>query len=334
MRNDDEPVLPQRPISRLYVSFENYQSDATQDPYENLGIIDPADTTEAEMEVFNYDSQVRGGTGVHFNPFAGRIFQGSAQDTIIRIMSVSDLGIPQLSGNIGFRELTAMRGLWYHHDSQFLYVVNNATPTTIYGYLQPLNRNGYARPNKVLRLGSMRPWGLTMWGDSLLVARTGQNGGVSMYGNLSQTDSLETDFQALSTLTVEGATSIRGIAFSEELDLLVLADYGTSSLDGSVYIIENAKVLLSESSPTVAPSRIITGSRTGLISPIDVAIDSRNGKQSIYVADAGGNGAVLRFNLADQGNVAPDAAISEFSANRIPAALFLDARGSGEVVEE
>lgn len=333
MRNDDEPLLPQRPISRLYVSFENYQDDATQDPYQNLGVIDPADTSEMEV-VTNYDSGVRGGAGVHFNPFAGRIFQGSAQDTTIRVMTVSELGIPQLSGNIGFHELTAMRGLWYHHDSQFLYVVNNATPTAIYGYFQPLNRNGYARPDKVMRLGSMRPWGLTMWGDSLLVARTGQNGGVSMYGNLSQIDSLVADFQALSVLTVEGSISIRGIAFSDELDLLVLADYGTTSLDGSIYIIENAKELLSQSSPTVTPARVIKGTRTGLISPIDVAIDPRANKQFIYVADAGGNGTISRFKLSDNGNAAPDAVIDRFTANRIPAGLFLDARGEGNAADE
>src|SRR5690606_32460236 len=130
-------------------------------------------------------------------------------------------------------------------------------------------------------------------------------------------------------LTVEGSASVRGVAFSEELDLLVLADYGTSSLDGSVYILENAKALLSDPAATVTPTRVIKGTRTGLISPIDVAIDSRDGKQSIYVADAGGNGAVARFNLSDNGNVAPNAVIEGFAEGRIPAGLFLDARGRG-----
>lgn len=333
VRNDDEPVLPQRPISRLYVSFENYQDDETLEPYENLGVIDPADTTEMEVTI-DYDSEVMGGTGVHFNPFAGSIFQGSAQDTTIRMMTVTDLGIPKTSGRIGFHELTAIRGLWYHNQSQMLYVVNNANPTSIYAFHQPLNRNGYAKPTKVLRLGTIRPWGMAMWGDSLLLARTGQNGGVSMYGKLSQTDSLETDFAPLSTLTVDGATSVRGVAFSEELDLLVLADYGTSSVDGSVYVIENAKALLSDPAATVTPTRVIKGTRTGLISPIDVAIDPRNGKQSIYVADAGGNGAVFRFNLSDNGNVAPNAFIDGFTENRIPAGLFLDARGQENTADE
>lgn len=332
MRNDDEPVLPQRPISRLYVSFENYQPDETLEPFKNLSIIDPADTTEMEVSI-DYDASVKGGRGVHFNPFAGRVFQASAQDTIIRIMTVSDLGIPQGSGNIGFRELTAMRGLWYHNTSQYLYVVNNVNPTSIYAFFQPLNRNGYARPSKVFRLGDMRPWGLAMWKDSLLVARTGLNGGVSMYGNLSKTDSLEENFSPLSTLTVEGSTSIRGIAFSEELDLLVLADYGASGTDGGIYVIENAKALLSEPSATVTPTRVLRGTRTGLISPVDVAIDPREGKQSIYVADAGGNGAVLRFNLDDSGNVAPNAVVDGFSQNRTPAGLFLDARGRGAAAD-
>src|SRR5690606_36864614 len=138
---------------------------------------------------------------------------------------------------------------------------------------------------------------------------TGLNGGVSLYGELSQADSLEEDFSPLSTLTVEGSASIRGIAFSEELDLLVLADYGTSSVDGCVYIIENATELLSQPTATVSPTRVLKGTRTGLISPVDVAIDPREGKRYLYVADAGGNGAISRFNLSDNGNVTPNAII-------------------------
>jgi len=326
LRNDDEPLLPQRPISRLYVSFENYEEDETQEPYRNLAVIDPADTTGMKVTI-DYDSEVMGGAGVHFNPFAGIIFQGSAGDTTIRMMTVTDLGIPKNDGFIGFNELTAVRGLWYQNSSQMLYVVNNATPTAVYGYHQPMNRNGYARPNKVYRLGSMRPWGLAMWGDSLLVGRTGQNGGISLYGGLSDTDSLEANFAPRSTLTIEGSTSIRGIAFSEELDLLVAADYGNANVDGCIFIIENATALLSEPESTVRPTHVLRGTRTGLISPIDVAIDPREGKRYLYVADAGGNGKIARFNLDDNGNVTPNAVVEGFARNRIPAGIFLDARG-------
>ena len=333
LRNDDEPVIPQRPISRLYISFSDYQADETLEPYENLGVIDPADTTEMKV-VTNYDSKVMGGTGVYFNPYGGNIFQGSAGDTTIQMMTVTDLGVPKTSGRIGFNELTAIRGLGYNHQNQTLYVVNNATPTSIYAFVQPMNRNGYARPNKVFQLGAVRPWGLAMWGDSLLVTRTGENGGVSLYGNLSQTDSLAQNFAPLSTLTVTGSTSIRGVAFSEELDLLVLADYGAPGTDGAIYVVEQAKALLAESTATVTPARIIKGVRTGLISPVDVAIDPRAGKQSIYVADAGGNGAVLRFSLDASGNVAPNAVIDGFANDRTPAGIFLDARGRGSSGEE
>src|SRR5690606_38321471 len=49
MRNDDEPVMPVRPIARLYISVGNYQTNASEDPIDNVLLIDPADTAETEM---------------------------------------------------------------------------------------------------------------------------------------------------------------------------------------------------------------------------------------------------------------------------------------------
>src|SRR3546814_17335084 len=90
-----------------------------------------------------------------------------------------------------------------------------------------MNRNGFTDPDRVLRLGSaMRPWSVLFWNDSLLVSNSGENGGVSLYGGLSQIDSLAPDFQALSTIRLAGANALRGIAFVDSFAVLVAAVSG------------------------------------------------------------------------------------------------------------
>lgn len=347
MRNDDEPAMPVRPISRLYISVGNYQTNASEDPIDNVLLIDPADTTEMDVVLSHNSEALRGGAGIYFDPFQSAIFQAGygTSDTTIRIMTVGTLGILQNSGQIQYSGLNAMRGLTYHYRSKILYVANSATVggrTTIYGYYLPYNRRGYTLPDRVLRLDpTMRPWGMVLWGDSLLVSNAGANGGVALYGGLSKVDSLVTDFQALSTVRIEGATALRGIAFVDSLDILVAADYGTGAsdnpvADGRIYIIEGIKAKLAPgSTTTVTPTHTIRGALTGLTGPMDVAIDPRPGRRTIFVADydaqvsGGQRGRILRFQLSDDGNVAPEASLSldTLGNARRPFGIFLDVRG-------
>lgn len=354
VRNDDEPAMPVRPIARLYISIGNYQTNTSGEPIDNVLLIDPADTTEAALGVaLSHDSEaLQGGAGIYFDPFASAVFQagygdGRGRDTTIRIMNVGPFGVLNNNTTIQYRGLNAMRGLVYHHSSEYLYVANNSTEiegrTVIYGYHRPKNRSGYTRPQRVLRLeSSMRPWGMALWGNNLLVSNSADgNGGISLYGKLSEVDSLAADFQALSTIRIEGATSIRGIAFVDSLDVLVAADYGTGTfndpvMDGRIYIIDGIKAKLAPGSvTTVTPTRTIQGALTGLTGPMDVAIDPRQDRRTIFVADydtqvSGGQpGRILRFRLSDDGNVAPEASVSLDTLNnaRRPFGLFLDVRG-------
>ncbi|MEC3881127.1 hypothetical protein [Parapedobacter sp. 10938] len=332
MRNDDEPEYPKRPIARLYVSIEDYQYDASKDDIANVVLIDPADTSEMYLAL-NHDSEAVGGAGIHFNPFASRLFQAGYNDTTIRIMTVGMLGNLGNSGRIGNGLLKQMRGIAYHQPTELLYV---ASANTIYGFHQPMNRNGFTDPDRVLRLGAeMRPWSVLLWNDSLLVSNSGNNGGVALYGNLSQIDSLAPDFQALSNIRIEGANAIRGIAFVDSLDLLVAADYGvvqgeTRSATGKVYIIEGIKAHLDKPSSTVSPTRTISGALTGLTGPVDVAIDPRGGtsRRTIFVADRDGH-TISRFPLSADGNVAPEGTVSlDVPANdRRPFGIYFDVRG-------
>ena len=335
VRNDDEPVYPARPVARLYVSIENYQTDASKDDIDNVVLIDPADTVEMYVAL-NHDSDALGGAGIYFNPFVSRLFQAGYNDTTIRVMSVGNLGTLGNSGSIGNGLLNQMRGLVYHHPSEMLYVASVNTPTTIYGFHQPMNRNGFTDPDRTLRLGDdMRPWDVLLWNDSLLVSNSGANGGVSLYGNLSKVDTLPVALQALSTIRIEGATAIRGIAFVDSLDVLVAADYGTGDInnsvaDGRIYIIEGIKAHLANASATVSPTRTISGVLTGLVGPVDVAIDPRGGvgRRTIFVADRDER-RVSRFSLSAKGNIAPEATVmlDTLGNARRPFGIFLDVRG-------
>ncbi|SEL75251.1 hypothetical protein [Parapedobacter koreensis] len=331
MRNDDEPPVPIVPISRLYVSFQDVTENDVEVPVDNIALIDPADGEAMEID-FDFNSGAVGGAGIHFSPIGGLVFQSGRLDTLIRIMRVNNLGQLATAGRLGNRSLNLMRGLAYHFPSEMLYVANIGETSHLYGFHQPVNKNGFTRPRRALQLESgIVPWAVSLWNgkpsdDSLLVSNSGQDGGVLLYRNLAQGDSVETNFAALSNVRVEGATSIRGIAFVDSLDVMVMADFGTQQVPGKVYIIEGIKAYLAQPSATVRPTRIISGELTGLSGPIDVAIDPRTDRKTIYVADQTTR-KVSRFKLSDSGNVAPEATITFDSPNRTPFSIFLDARG-------
>lgn len=325
VRNDDEPLIPRAPISRLYVSLFEFQTDETADPYSNLAVLDPADAEVMNGSIFN--SGVQEGSGVFFSPEAGRLFQGSVLNQTIILMSVTDVGIPQQSGRISNENLTAIRGLHYDHNNRNLYVANNWTPSGIYIFDNPMNRNGEVEPLRYFPLGEVRPWGISMWDDQLLVVRTGEEGGVNLYKNVTEQIPGTEDMTPDARLTVSGSSSLRGVAYSKILDLMVLTDYDEASL----LIFENASTLFNQSEGTIVPTRVISGAATGLLGPTDVSIDDRAGSERIYVADKRSK-SVLRFDAMASGN-APYEALTVFPLS--PEAIFLDARGLvGEGTEE
>lgn len=331
MRNDDEPPVPQRPISRLYMSFQDTTVDEADADINNIAVIDPADTTTMTIAL-NYSSGALGGSGIHFNPNEGKVFQSGRYDTLIHMMTVNTEGQLGSGGKFGNGRLRNMRGLAFNKGSNMLYVADiTGNIPHLYGFSRPANRSGYVLQERNFRLQTdIRPWSVLFWNDSLLVSNAGTNGGVLLYGNLSQTtDSTEQiDYAPDSRITIEGATGIRGIAFIDSLDVMVLADFGTSTTDGKVYIVEGIKAHLANATGTVTPTRTIAGSSTGLSGPIDVAIDPRyreNGR-FIYVADQTTR-KVSRFRLSDSGNVEPDLTFTFNSPSRTPFSMFLDARG-------
>src|SRR5690606_17080323 len=96
---------------------------------------------------------------------------------------------------------------------------------------------------------------------------------------------------------------------------------------GGILICDDYANLIGGNTDVIKPSRVITGPNTGLISPVDVAIDMRASGVYLYVADREAK-KVSRFSYRDEGNVEPAAVIdtSGLLYGTTPVGLALDAR--------
>ncbi len=315
-RNDDEPLLPPTRISRLYVSFSDVQTDDLAPPFRNIAVFDPADSAALKEPIY-FNSQVVEGAGIFFNPNAKRVFQGSVRNFMIKTFSVSQIGVLGSATSFVDSTLTSQPDLAYDAISTNLYVSNNLT-NSIHVYAKGTQRSGILKngPNKRFELGS-QPRGLVLDNDSLIVALRSADGvnEIALLENPSKIDSgLVNSFKKI---TVTGASDLRGIAYSSKLNLLVVGDFA----GGKIYFIENARNAFTQNL-TISPDQVISGALTQISQPIDVAIDDREDKLFLYVADRGKK-AIMRFNLSDRGNIAPQAI---FTTSLTPVSIYLDAR--------
>jgi len=317
-RNDDEPILPKTPISRLYVSFSNVPADDLAEPFNNIAVFDPAHA-ESFSDPFAYNSEVVEGAGIYFDPFAGKVFQGSLRNQSIKSFSVNSQGAVGTGTTFRDSTLLSQRDLAYESSSKNLYVSDNLSES-IYVYFQALNRNGAILPNKKFKLTG-QPWGLhlqgdTIKGDSLFIAMAGASAEVQLLENLTKIDS--GNVNASKRIKIAGASDLRGITYSSRLNMLLLTDFGSAK----IYIIENAREAFNTQG-TINPTRTIEGAQTQLQTPIDVSIDDREDKLLIYIADRDSR-KILRFKSTDNGDVAPEA-FYEFPILK-PVSIHIDAR--------
>jgi len=352
VREDDEPALAKVAISRLYVSFSDYQLDEGQTPYNNIDIIDPADSLTHFEPSLSYNSSTKGGAAILFNPIAEYIFQSSAneggivKDTSIQVMKVNPLtGAPSSNGLISNGLLTRVRGLAYHYNkgSENLYVADlgeGTRPPSIYLFQRPGSYRGKAKRNQQISLGKLIPWTMAFKNaednSDLYVAVNGEKKGLAIFRDILRknqpADSVlsETAFPPKAVLTIADQGEIRGFSYSARQDLLAVASYtstgGTNV--GRILLFEGAGALLASSGDrAIQPTRIITGALTGLKRPLDVAIDNRDGAKYLYVADADTK-IVSRFLITDKDNVEPN---KKKQYTLTPVALSLDARGPSEI---
>lgn len=345
-RDDDEPRKPQKAISRLYVSTSDYVENSSGNQNRNIFVIDPADSSLFTAQgALSFTSGAFGGNVIHFSPFAKSIFQSGMNaptlidpDTTIQVLAVNEHGQIAPSGRVGNRLFNNIKGLAYNSFDDQLFFTNHGNgpgaggdTLSVFVINRPRNIRGFAKPAYQVVLAD-RVWGMQLDSTHLYMSETGEDGGMLVYRNFvdivnAKSDTLVTDIAPTYRLTIPGTSNIRGFAYSKTADMLVLTDYVQT---GGVF--SDARVLIFEtfskhtSTGNLTPTRIIGGNATQLRQPVDVAIDTREGGRYIYVADPGAK-KVLRFNVNDEGNVAPEQTLS---VGNTPQSVFLDSRGPNE----
>ncbi|MBE8713208.1 hypothetical protein [Sphingobacterium hungaricum] len=332
--SDDAPAIPENDISRLYISTSDFQTNEALTPFNNIFIVSPADSADFNITNMSYNSSVKGGSVIYFNPYAQVLFQASQNnlglsDTIIYSLnySITDSTIElRNKGRLGNGLFQSVKGMVFNPANNHLYVYDT-TANAIFMVQNPANVSTYAKIERKFFLPETTlGWALTMNGNDLYMTRRGTNGGISIYeGITGRRDTLNTNYAASHSVTVSGSSNIRGISYDTVKNVLALTDYEVSgsTSTGKIYVFENVGNLKSQT--TIAPTRVITGLQTGLQEPVDVAIDFRTTGHYIYVADQKAK-KVFRFNLADQGDVAPQATYQS-SNGLTPVSISLDARG-------
>lgn len=329
--DDDEPILNQS-ISRLYISYSEYNTDLQRPPIRNVYVITNSDSTvfgEGNLAT-PFVSPTHGGSSIHFHPAARYVFHGSSNvtraDTNIYSLQVGETGGLKTGGKIANEKLTGIRGLVFHPSLDKLYSVRvSADSSLVYVFNMPRGINRHVHPSQTFVIKDNRPvWDATIWQSKLYLSRSGQDGGVDVYDELVTTrDTLLTDRVPSVALTIAGTENIRGMSVDTVNNMLAVADFSGSGEDvtGRVLIFENFSDLTTTTG-TITPTRIIEGSSTGLKQPVDVDLDFREESEFLYVADAVAK-KVFRFKKSDSGDVSPD---MEYENGLTPVSLSLDAR--------
>lgn len=318
-RNDDEPILPPTRISRLYVSFTDVPPDDLAPPVKSIAVFDPADSLTLSTPDY-FASGVDVGAGIYFNPFAKRVFQGSQANFMIKTFSVNIAGVLGPASSFVDSTLVGQPSLAYDHISTNLYVANNSN-NSIHAYSRATQLNGIQKIGPKRFILNAQPRGLVLDNDSIMVVLKSEAvNEIALLENPSQIDSGVVN--SFKKITITGASDLRGIAYSSKLNLIVVSDV----VNSAIYFIENAREAFTQNS-VVTTAGSLTGALTQINGPIDIAIDDRDDKLLLYVADRGKEGqnkkAILRFNLADRGNIAPQV-VYPLTLN--PASIYLDAR--------
>jgi hypothetical protein len=341
---DDEPTYPATPISRLYISFSDLTNSDTQ-VLQNIAVIDPADSAGYIPPLTGANTQPQLGMGVFYSPDLKQGFQVSRNDTSVRYFSVSDVGNISATTR-SFKDtinLYSPRSIRYDNKRDQLFITNDlAGNSSLNIYNNPARLVGQQSPVRRLQLTNA-PWGMATGmilntSDSLLLlsmqGSTKQIWGFKLKDISSIQDTFVNNIKPSYTISVEEANDIRGIAYSSRLDILILSDVGpgrltdnpsNNSIDGKIYVIENAKQVI-EAGGTITPTRTITGSTANLVDPIDVVItDLPNRNHFIYVIDRAKR--LSRFAIDANGDAKPDIV---GTLPLTPEFMYLDSRGSNE----
>ena len=324
-KNDTTPSTPE---SRLYVSTAD-----TDPAVSNLEIYNPADATTPG--VTNVNTGNKDGNGVFYDAVNNRLFQVSrAAKSVSVYNSASTItGAPTASNTFTDATLSSGREIAYDVTNNTLFVANNSDSTIrVYANASTLTGNV---TGKVLKI-SGQPWGIHFdaAGNRLLVLMDLAAMRIEVYNNPSSIAAGVITSNAVVNITDRPNNTksrLHGLTYSSKLNTLIVTEIGEAAApgvpdltkpafnaDGGIYIIEGASAKLS-SGGSFAANRIIYGASTMLGNPVDIAIDDRDNKSLIYVAEKA-NKKILVFKLSDNGNVAPTTALS---TTKLPEAIYL-----------
>lgn len=332
-RDDAEPEFVTQKFSRLYVSLEEY-NDTESAAFVNVRVIYPADSTEFELGL-SHTSSAKGGGPLYFSPYLKSLFQASANrdgrnDTVVYRLEVGNTnGVLSNAGQLRHRLYSYVKGMTYHPMTESFFIANSeGEDAGFYVVNRPRSKNGHAKPLKKFKVPGMTSWGLAIGSEETLFAsKTGADGGIYVFERMVTKEVNRADSTATiepdRILKIAGTSNLRGLSYDTVKNVMAVVDYPTTGAvgQGRVLIFDNFSSLTKQES--ITPTRIITGVATGLHQPVDVALDTREGGKYLYVADRAAK-KVLRFNIADKGNVAPDKVID--TKGQSPVGLALDSR--------
>lgn len=341
-KDDDEPTTSNS-ISRLYISYSDYNENPELTPFNNVVLLPNADEEEdMSLRATPFLGNVRGGNSIYFNPSARIIFQSSLNttvtDTFVYKLNIGETGALSNDKNqIRQGVLKGVRGLVFHPSLDKLYTISvGGDEPSYYVFDRHRGLSEFRKPGQTYRFkNNIDPWDVTIVKSGLVVSKSGTNGGVEIYDNLViSRDSTVASVEPSKVLTVENASNIRGMSVDTVNNMLALTDFvqvgtgASATYQGKILIFDDyAKI--SAATGVISPSRIITGINTKLQQPVDVELDFRKDSKFIYVADPVSK-AVYRFLKTDNGDVAPNATYQYQQAGRsvpsTPRGISLDAR--------
>lgn len=309
---------PAEPASRLYVSAAD-----TDPAVANLFLYDPADVTSPTITA-TINNNAKDGNGVIVTG-NDQLFQLSRQNKTVHFYTTASALNNSSVAARTFTDatLTSGRELAYDNQRDILYIANN-TDSSIRMYSNASTLSGNVTGKKFKIAG--QPWGIfyDAAGNNLLVLMDLAAMRIDIFSNPSGlAEGIVTASRTLNiTNRPNGALSrLHGITYSASSDMLLVTEIGEAAApsvpnltkpafnaDGGIYIIKGAAAKIAAGGNVTADA-VIYGSNTMLGNPVDIAIDDRNAKGIIYVAEKA-NKRILAFKVTDANNASPTINVS------------------------
>ncbi|WP_236978830.1 CHRD domain-containing protein [Membranihabitans maritimus] len=316
---EDQEVEAPAKISQFFVSSNTEGTVGTFDVFNNNML---------EMNSF----KVKGddADGLYFNRSQDALYQINRSAN--RLVAYSDINKsldegknPRYTGH-SLKDFTNGRGLASHSDR--LVVAQDASAENnfenkLYIYVVSPTTFGLFKTYDV----DFNVWGITLDGPHMYAVEDNSNK-IAYIKNFF--NYREGKVEPTEEYIIEDLVRTHGITYDSQSDVMVLTDIGSaaSDSDGALVIIHNFKQASADNIIRTGEQIRISGSKTHLGNPVDVAFDPE--ENEIYVAErAKSGGLVLAFDVPESsGNFAP------YYSKEFPGASSIDRAGVPQEMEE